>query len=101
LKFGHRGGNHPVKDTETGRTYITAQNHGYAVDPEGLPGCLEISHFNLNDGTVEGLRHKELPIFSIQYHSEDSPGPWDSRYLFDRFIAMVDEGIKNRGTRSK
>jgi carbamoyl-phosphate synthase small subunit len=99
LKFGHRGGNHPVRDNETGRTYITAQNHGYAVDMEGLPGCLEISHLNLNDGTVEGLRHKELPIFSIQYHSEDSPGPWDSRYLFDRFVAMVDEGIKNRGTR--
>ncbi len=89
LKFGHRGGNHPVRDLASGRTYITAQNHGYAVDAAGLPPALEITHINLNDGTVEGLRHKELPIFSIQYHSEDSPGPWDSRYLFDNFIRMV------------
>jgi carbamoyl-phosphate synthase small subunit len=89
LKFGHRGGNHPVRDLASGRTYITAQNHGYAVDADSLPSTLEITHLNLNDGTVEGLRHKELPIFSIQYHSEDSPGPWDSRYLFDKFIGMV------------
>jgi carbamoyl-phosphate synthase small subunit len=89
LKFGHRGGNHPVKDLATARTYITAQNHGYAVDASTLPGCLEITHVNLNDNTVEGLRHKELPIFAIQYHSEDSPGPWDSRYLFDKFIDMI------------
>ncbi len=96
LKFGHRGGNHPVKDLTTGRTYITAQNHGYAVDANGLPPSLEITHINLNDNTVEGLRHKELPIFAIQYHSEDSPGPWDSRYLFDKFIAMIKEskGVK-------
>jgi carbamoyl-phosphate synthase small subunit len=91
LKFGHRGGNHPVRDNESGRTYITAQNHGYAVDTDGLPSCLEITHANLNDGTIEGLRHRNLPIFSIQYHSEDSPGPWDSRYLFDKFIDMVKE----------
>jgi carbamoyl-phosphate synthase small subunit len=91
LKFGHRGGNHPVKDMATGRTHITAQNHGYAVDANSIPKELEITHFNLNDGTVEGLRHKYLPIFSIQYHSEDSPGPWDSRYLFDKFIDMVKE----------
>jgi carbamoyl-phosphate synthase small subunit len=89
LKFGHRGGNHPVKDLATARTYITAQNHGYAVDSSTLPACLEITHLNLNDNTVEGLRHKELPIFAIQYHSEDSPGPWDSRYLFDKFIDMI------------
>jgi carbamoyl-phosphate synthase small subunit len=89
MKFGHRGGNHPVRDLASGRTYITAQNHGYAVDADSLPAVLEITHLNLNDGTVEGLRHKELPIFSIQYHSEDSPGPWDSRYLFDNFIGMV------------
>jgi carbamoyl-phosphate synthase small subunit len=91
LKFGHRGGNHPVRDLASGRTYITAQNHGYAVDTAGLPSCLEITHLNLNDNTVEGLRHKELPIFAIQYHSEDSPGPWDSRYLFDKFVGMVRE----------
>ncbi len=89
LKFGHRGGNHPVKDLKTGRTYITAQNHGYAVDASCLPAELEITHINLNDNTVEGLRHKSLPIFSIQYHSEDSPGPWDSRYLFDQFVTMI------------
>jgi len=92
LKFGHRGGNHPVKDLNSNRTYITAQNHGYAVDENHLPQELEITHINLNDGTVEGLRHKYLPIFSIQYHSEDSPGPWDSRYLFDKFVDMVKEG---------
>ncbi len=89
LKFGHRGGNHPVQDLETGRVYITAQNHGYAVDPNTLQGGLEISHINLNDRTVEGLRHKELPIFSIQYHSEASSGPQDSTYLFEKFLEMV------------
>ena len=89
LKFGHRGGNHPVQDLETGKVYITAQNHGYAVDPDTLRGGLEVSHINLNDGTVEGLRHKELPLFSIQYHSEASPGPQDSTYLFDKFLKMV------------
>jgi carbamoyl-phosphate synthase small subunit len=89
LKFGHRGGNHPVRELATGRVYITAQNHGYAVDAGTLKDGLEVTHVNLNDGTVEGLRHKELPIFAIQYHSEDSPGPWDSRYLFDRFLEMI------------
>jgi len=92
LKFGHRGGNHPVKDLTTGRTYITAQNHGYAVDADSLPSALEVTHTNLNDNTIEGLRHRDLPIFAIQYHSEDSPGPWDSRYLFDRFVEMVKKG---------
>jgi carbamoyl-phosphate synthase small subunit len=94
LKFGHRGGNHPVKDLTSGRTYITAQNHGYAVDAACLPKELEITHVNLNDNTVEGLRHKYLPIFSIQYHSEDSPGPWDSRYLFDQFVKMIKDNKK-------
>jgi carbamoyl-phosphate synthase small subunit len=89
LKFGHRGGNHPVQDLATGKVYITAQNHGYAVDADSLRGGLEMSHINLNDGTVEGLRHCELPIFSIQYHSEASPGPMDSVYLFERFLEMV------------
>jgi carbamoyl-phosphate synthase small subunit len=89
LKFGHRGGNHSVKDLATGRVYITAQNHGYAVSAEGLPSELEISHIDLSDGTVEGLRHKTLPIMTIQYHSEASPGPKDNEYLFDRFVDMV------------
>jgi carbamoyl-phosphate synthase small subunit len=92
LKFGHRGGNHPVKEFATGRVYITAQNHGYAVDPDSLRGGLQMSHVNLNDGTVEGLFHPELPIFSIQYHSEASPGPLDSTYLFDRFVEMMRAG---------
>ena len=89
LKFGHRGANHPVQDLSTGRVYITAQNHGYAVDGESLPPGLEATHVNLNDGTVEGLRHRDLPILTIQYHSEASPGPRDSEYLFDRFLEMV------------
>jgi len=89
LKFGHRGGNHPVRDLATGRVYITAQNHGYAIDADTLKDGLEVSHINLNDGTVEGLRHRDLPILSIQYHSEASPGPWDNRYLFERFLEMV------------
>jgi carbamoyl-phosphate synthase small subunit len=92
LKFGHRGCNHPVKDLESGRVYITAQNHGYAVDPDGIKDGLEVSHVNLNDGTVEGLRHKDLSIFTIQYHSEASPGPLDNTYLFDRFIETLDNG---------
>lgn len=89
LHFGHRGGNQPVKDLETGKVYITAQNHGYAVEADGLPDELSVSHINLNDNTVEGLRHKKLPVMTIQYHSEASPGPHDSEYLFDRFVDMV------------
>ena len=89
LKFGHRGGNHPVRDLATGRVYITAQNHGYALDADTLRGGLEVSHINLNDGTVEGLRHRDLPILSIQYHSEAAPGPLDNMYLFERFLEMV------------
>ena len=91
LKFGHRGGNHPVRDLSDGRIYITAQNHGYAVSPEKLPPGLEVSHINLNDQTVEGLRHKDMPLFTIQYHSEASPGPRDNEYLFDQFIEMVED----------
>lgn len=91
LKFGHRGGNHPVRDLTSGRIYITAQNHGYAVDPNSLNENLEVTHTNLNDGTVEGLRHKELPIFAIQYHSEASPGPLDNTYLFEQFVKLMKE----------
>ena len=89
LKFGHRGGNHPVRELATGRVYITAQNHGYAVDADSLKDGLKITHINLNDGTVEGLRHQELPIFAIQYHSEASPGPLDNTYLFEQFLEMM------------
>ena len=91
LKFGHRGGNHPVRDLATGRIHITTQNHGYAVDADTLKGGLEVSHINSNDNTVEGLRHKDLPIFSIQYHSEGAPGPRDNIYLFHRFLEMIRE----------
>jgi carbamoyl-phosphate synthase small subunit len=93
LHFGHRGGNQPVKDLESGRVYVTAQNHGYSVDPAGLPDEMIVSHINLNDQTVEGLRHRDLPIMTIQYHSEASPGPHDSEYLFDRFVEMIRVGI--------
>jgi len=91
LKFGHRGGNHPIRELATGRIHITAQNHGYAVDPDTLKEGLDVTHINLNDETVEGLKHKELPVFAIQYHSEASPGPCDNTYLFDEFLEMVKE----------
>jgi carbamoyl-phosphate synthase small subunit len=91
LKFGHRGANHPVQDIETGRVHITAQNHGYAVDPGGLSSDIEVSQIHLNDGTCEGLRHRTEPVISIQYHSEASPGPLDNVYVFDRFMSMINE----------
>lgn len=91
LKFGHRGANHPVKDLESGRVHITSQNHGYAVDPDGLSTEVEVSQVHLNDGTCEGLRHRSEPVLSIQYHSEASPGPLDNVYVFDRFIEMIEE----------
>ena len=90
LKFGHRGANHPVKNLATGRVEITAQNHGFCVDIDSLAGSgMEITHINLNDNTLEGMRHKTLPLFSVQYHPEASPGPHDARYLFDEFIKMM------------
>lgn len=89
LKFGHRGANHPVLEKKTGRVAITSQNHGYAVDEKSIPEDFEITHVNLNDNTVEGMAHKKLPIFSIQYHPEASPGPHDSKYFFERFVKCL------------
>lgn len=89
LKFGHRGANHPVKDFTTGKVHITSQNHGFVVDDKTLPADVEVSQRNLNDNSVEGLRHINLPLFSVQYHPEAAPGPMDSEYLFGRFIEMM------------
>jgi len=90
LKFGHRGANHPVKNLDTNAIEISSQNHGFAVDAESLPSVLEPTHINLNDNTLSGLRHKELPIFSVQYHPEASPGPHDSDYLFRDFVHLME-----------
>ena len=98
LKFGHHGGNQPVMDLTTNKVEITAQNHGFAVDVDSLKGIAELTHINLNDKTVEGLAHTKLPLFSVQYHPEASPGPHDSSYLFKRFVDMM-EGNKS-GVRS-
>jgi carbamoyl-phosphate synthase small subunit len=90
LKFGHRGANQPVQNLQTGRVEITSQNHGFAVAEENLPDCLEVTHINLNDRTIEGVRHRELPAAGVQYHPEASAGPHDSDYLFDVFREMID-----------
>lgn len=96
LKFGHRGGNQPVLHESTGKVEITAQNHGFAVDPNSLDASkVELTHIHLNDLTCSGMRHRELPVFSVQYHPESSPGPHDSRYLFQEFTRLMDE-VRNR-----
>lgn len=104
MPYGHRGGNHPVKEVYTGRVLITSQNHGFAVagDEAGIPGApdLEVTHVNLNDKTVEGLRHKQLPIFAVQYHPEAAPGPHDARPLFDEFLETVRNGRSRKGPNS-
>ena len=92
LKFGHRGGNQPIMDLTTGKVEIAAHNHGFAVEAKSLPDDVEITHINLNDETVAGLRHKTLPVFSVQYHPESAPGPHDSEYLFRRFIELMEKG---------
>jgi len=91
LPFGHHGGNQPVKDLATGKIQITAQNHGFAVEAESLPADCEVTHVNLNDGTVEGLRSKKYPVYSVQYHPEAGPGPHDAASLFDDFIKLMEE----------
>ncbi|MCC8097036.1 MAG: carbamoyl phosphate synthase small subunit, partial [Eubacterium sp.] len=90
--FGHHGGNHPVKDTQTGRVYITSQNHEFVVCD--LPEDVEASFININDNSIEGIRHKTKPIYTVQFHPEASPGPLDVQFLFDRFIKIT-EGVRN------
>ncbi len=91
LKFGHRGGNQPVKDLRTGQVAITSQNHGFAIDPASLPSSVEVTHINLNDGTVEGMRHREQPVLSVQYHPEAAPGPNDAKYFFAEFAKLIEQ----------
>ncbi len=99
LKFGHRGGNQPVKDLTNGKVSITSQNHGFAIDAESLPAAVEVTHINLNDQTVEGMRHRDYPIFSVQYHPEASPGPHDASYFFQEFGKLMDDNRSNGKSR--
>jgi carbamoyl-phosphate synthase small subunit len=92
LKFGHRGANHPVKNLKTGHVAITSQNHGFAVAADSLPKNVEVTHVNLNDGTCEGFRLTDKPVFAVQYHPESAPGPHDSAALFDEFVNLVEQG---------
>jgi carbamoyl-phosphate synthase small subunit len=91
LKFGHHGGNQPVMQIKNKKVEITAQNHGFAVEEKSLPKNIEITHRHMNDNTISGLCHKKLPAFSVQYHPEASPGPHDSRYLFEKFVQMMEQ----------
>jgi carbamoyl-phosphate synthase small subunit len=104
MPYGHRGGNHPVRDIASGRVLITSQNHGFAVEggERGITGVkeLEVTHVNLNDGTVEGLRHRELPVFAVQYHPEAAPGPHDARPLFNQFLDVVRKQSAQSGSNS-
>jgi carbamoyl-phosphate synthase small subunit len=93
LKFGHRGANHPVKELRSGRVEITSQNHGFVVDPQSLAPEVEVTHTNLYDGTIEGLRHLSKPVFCVQYHPEAAPGPHDADYLFSQFLAAMDQRV--------
>ncbi len=99
LKFGHRGGNQPVRDVANGKVFITSQNHGFAVSEESLGGDLRLTHVNLNDGTVEGFCHEEMPVHSVQYHPEASPGPHDSLYIFHEFVKEVERHGRSPGRR--
>ena len=102
LKFGHRGANHPVKDLASGRVYITSQNHGYAVDEKSLAGKeITVTHRAVNDGTVEGMRHNRLPVFSVQYHPEAAPGPDDNTYLFEEFMKMLAAAQTTKGSAAR
>ncbi|MCM8764688.1 MAG: glutamine-hydrolyzing carbamoyl-phosphate synthase small subunit, partial [Candidatus Omnitrophica bacterium] len=97
LKFGHHGANHPVKDLKSGKICITVQNHGFCVDANSIKDPhIEVTHINLNDHTLEGFEHKKLPVFSVQFHPEDAPGPRDARYIFEKFFDMIENGKKNR-----
>ena len=96
LKYGHRGGNHPCKDTETGRVYITSQNHGYAVENTSLPAYAKMSFFNVNDGTVEGITYTDIPAFSVQFHPEACGGPHDTNFLFDNFLKKMEENYASK-----